>query len=175
MFTQSEKINVSRCNGCPSRCLLGASATITYLNTTKYRPTITHPDNMHLHIRHKKSRQHMQNLFPNIAQALSVAKTASTHCSLYITPMEQQTTSNIETQCHGCEHNCPLVAKKIQTPFNEIKFLPKIGTKTIKKYIQKKGTITMVPGYDSALVAFKNANHISKLCDKYQHQHVRPR
>ncbi|MDW2994613.1 MAG: hypothetical protein R8N24_01125 [Alphaproteobacteria bacterium] len=173
MFTQQNKINVSRCNGCPKRCLLGARAVILYDNIVAYRPTIQSPYG-HIKVHHsRKVKRRLSQTYNKASVALSHARTAAHDCFNFTPPPEQEHTSNIKTHCQGCDKQCELAAVKINTYKQEDIYAPKIGDKTIKLYFNKRGLTKTVPSFKTALPAFIRANKISKLCDNYNYNQTR--
>lgn len=173
MFTQERKINVGRCNGCPTRCRVDARAVVLYDNMVAYRPIIEFPGGR-LKVHHgRKTKRILSKTYSNPQIALSYAITVTKDCLNYTQPPEPEKTSNVKTNCDGCSEKCELSAVKTKGYKDENIFQPKIGNKVIKKYICKRGTTKTVPLYKGALAAFMHANRISKLCDNQQYQHTK--
>lgn len=172
MFTQQNKINVSRCNGCSDRCLLGACATIMFDNKIEYRPTIDFRGNQKKYL-NKKLRLRLARTYEKASVALSHARTASKNCPKYTHAPKQELLPNTYIHCQGCDEHCQLVADKITEYSQGNMYLPKIGNKTIKIYTNKRGLTKTVPSYTTALKAFVYANKICKLCDNYKWQHTK--
>ena len=165
MFTQTQSIQISRCNGCTRRCKLGAQAVILYDNYQGFRPTI----NKQIITRYtdKNGKRRLVTIYHNAPVALSYARTISRLCKHYQKPEPPTKSTAPDTQCHGCENKCMLGAQRILNKFRD-GFLPVIGTKTIKKYTNKRGITQTIPHYEDASGAIQRAAKIAKLCDHYQ-------
>lgn len=173
MFTQERKINVGRCNGCPTRCRVGARAVVLYDNYVAYRPIIEFPDGR-LKVHHgRKTKRILSKTYSNPQIALSYAITVTKDCLNYTQPPEPPRTSNIKTNCDGCDEKCALAAVMTKGYKDETIYQVKIGDKIIKQYTNKRGMTKTVPLYKGALAAFMHANKISKLCDNQQHNHIK--
>lgn len=173
MFTQERKINVSRCNGCPIRCRVSAHAVVLYDNYVAYRAVIDFPGGR-LKVHHgRKTKRILSKTYSNPQIALSYAITVTKDCLNYTQPPEPEKTSNIKTNCDGCDEKCALAAVMTKGYKDETIYQVKIGDKIIKKYTNKRGMTKTVPLYKSALAAFMHANKISKLCDNQQYNYTK--
>lgn len=173
MFTQERKINVGRCNGCPKRCRVHAQAEVLYDNVIAYRAVIDFPGGR-LKVHHgRKTKRLLSKRYSEPQIALSYALKITKDCLNYIQPPEPKRTSNIKTNCDGCDEKCALAAVMTKGYKDETIYQVKIGDKIIKKYTNKRGMTKTVPLYKSALGAFMHANKISKLCDNQQHNHTK--
>ena len=161
-FTQINKTNVSRCNGCAQRCQLGIKKT----KNNKYLPTID--NKLKQKYRDKNGIQH--SVRPdNAAAALSFARTISNSCEHYTPPTRQESAPMPQTHCQGCNQKCKLAAAKTEN----CKFLPRIGQKTVKFYLTKSGHPKHTPEHNTKTEAINYANSISRLCDHYTYQQAR--
>lgn len=165
MFTQANKTNISRCNGCKRKCRLGAQAVILYDNHINFRPTINNqPVTKYID---KNGRKRFVTAYFNKQVALSFARTVSKSCRHYQEPVTATTHTLPDTQCHGCECKCSFGAQHIKNQMRD-GYLPVIGTKTVSKYTNKRGITNTVPYYDTQSNAIRRAERIAKLCDHYQ-------
>lgn len=161
-FTQTNKINVSRCNGCPQRCQLGIKKT----KNNKYLPTINNKTTQKYRDKNGTPRSVRPD---NAAAALSFARTISNSCEHYTSPTRQDSTPVPQTHCQGCNQKCKLLAAKTEN----CGFLPRIGQKTVKFYLTKSGHPKRTPEHNTKTEAINYANSISRLCDHYTYQQER--
>lgn len=165
MFTQTKKLNISRCNGCNRKCTLGAKTVIFYDNYSCFVPTINNQIQRSYIDRQGKKRLVQQYINP--AVAISFARTISKLCPHYTRPPQPTPSAHTNTQCNGCENKCILGTKRVVSATRD-GFLPVIGTQEIRKYTDKRGLNKIVPHYNDPMRAQIRADKISKLCDHYQ-------
>jgi hypothetical protein len=163
MFTQKEQKNINKCNGCHRLCDLGA-----YYNTGKhpgYLPTINSVEQKH-YIDNNNTK-HDTKLFNNRRNAINCARTIATFCPYFKdTRIQKIDTSQLVDRCIGCSNHCKCSAVTIQGFF-----FPKIGSKIIRKYINRFGeTEEILPTTNEFKTKMRAMLKISKLCDNYQTQ-----
>ncbi len=165
MFTQTQKLNIGRCNGCNRKCTLGAKTIIFHDNYSCFVPTIN--NKIQKSYTDKQGKKRLVQQYRNAAVAISFARTISKLCPHYTRPAQPSPSTYTNTQCQGCENKCTFGIKHIKSATRD-GFLPVIGTREIRRYTDKRGITKIVPHYNDPLRARIRAAKISKLCDHYQ-------
>ena len=165
MFTQESGINTNKCNGCNKHC---AASAFYYSKpgTSGYLPVID--NKVKTHYFDSQGNKHNSHLYRTAHDAINCAKTLTKKCPSFkdIRILRQPTTALDYNICTGCPKRCAVSSQKIQGVF-----YPKIGSKTITKYINSFGETQIPPVYHDDFHAKMHAMHkISKLCDHYQNK-----
>ena len=167
MFTQIKGINTNKCNGCDKQCTLGALRITTISGKQKYLPTINNETQVYTKDKYGNNRP-IAHAYTTTHNAINAAKLLSHQCKNftdYRIDKNQLTTPNRDC-CFGCKHHCVFSSEE-----NQDIFIPKIGSKVIKQYINAFGEIqTSHAFYDAFHAKMYAKNKIAHLCDNYQNQ-----
>ncbi len=165
MFTQESGINTNKCNGCNKHCVVSAFY-YSKPGTSGYLPVID--NKVKTHYFDSQGNKHNSHLYRTAHDAMNCAKILTKKCPSFkdIRILRQPTTALDYDICTGCPKRCAVSSQKIQGIF-----YPKIGSKTITKYINTFGETQIPPVYHDDFHAKMHAMHkISKLCDHYQNK-----
>ncbi len=160
MFTQINKINTNKCNGCKQHCEL--DAVFSEKKKTGFLPTINGRTIVYYI---KDNIRRPLRLYNTRNDAINAAKTIIKTCKRYNPKTSTITTQKNTNTCTGCIKQCIFGASKQSDGY-----LPKIQNQTIHGYIDTHGTLKLTHIQKTEIHAIVYARHIAERCDFYKKQ-----
>ena len=158
MFTQTNRFNTNKCNGCQRHCTIDA---IFYdKHTQGFLPTIN-GKTIKYYI-DKNGTKHSLRLYNTRYNAIDAARSITKSCE-HFTEKFSTATSSTPNTCTGCNKLCKFGAKQDINGF-----LPTINNQTIHGYIDAHGTLQVIQPKKKIIQAIIFARRVAERCDFYK-------
>ena len=162
MFSQANKLNTNKCNGCQKHCEIDA---VYYSKGRRdgYLPTI-YGRPIKYYIDHNGTKRFL-HLYRTRYNAIDAAKTITKTCCKYYVPKFSPVQTNDANTCAGCHKLCKLGTHKTTNGF-----LPTINNQTIHGYIDAHGILQVSQAHETPQQTIQLAKRIAERCDFYKKQ-----
>lgn len=160
MFSQTNRLNANKCNGCKKHCEIDA---VYYEKKRQgFLPTIC-GKTIKYYIDTNNTKRFL-HLYRSRYNAIDAAKTITRTCTHYVEKFSTVQSSDANT-CTGCNKLCKLGTHKTTNGF-----LPTINNQTIHGYIDAHGTLQISQQNKNIPQTIQYAKQIAARCDFYKKQ-----